>query len=115
MPRTRFTLIAAAIGVILPGLIIAAYRIPGAVGPMKWLAAQVRLDLVLLLLAPSSVILMADYDNTSFVLAAACLIANACLYGVLGWLIWTAWHRSRGMLAVPAFIVASIWILALTT
>lgn len=68
-----------------------------------------RLDYVLLLLWPSSVVLMADPEGHSIIIPAVAIAANALLYGAVGWLIWFGLNRRRFVLPGVVVVVLAGW------
>ncbi|MEO8165905.1 MAG: hypothetical protein ABI619_10975 [Betaproteobacteria bacterium] len=110
MTAKRFVLCFVAAGVLLPVLWFAFYWIVGRGHPdvNNWLMT-VRVDNLLLMFWPSSILMIADPEDKSIVLPIISTALNAALYGILGTLVWVGLRRSKIVLIGTVALVLIGW------
>jgi hypothetical protein len=111
MTAQRFILYFVTTGVFLPATWLAFYWTPGKAYPesILWLMLHARLDSLLLMFWPSSILMIADPGDKSVALPLIAISLNAVLYAILGWLFWIGLKRSRIVLAATVVSILAGW------
>jgi hypothetical protein len=99
----------AAAGLILPVLWLVFYSLGGE-SMSRWAVNSTWFSNVLLFLWPSSVLLIADPEDTNFGLRFVSILVNVGFYGLLGYFAWLARSASKLWYFVLAIIIGLlIW------
>ncbi len=107
MTAARSMLYSVGAGILLPLAWFGAYRIFPE--PVNHAMSTPWVGDAVLLLWPSSILLLGDPDEVSLILPIISVALNAVLYGAIGWLVWIGWNRQRLILPVVAVGVLSGW------
>jgi len=107
MTAKRFVLCFVAAGIALPVAWLSVYRIYPA--GINWVTSVPRADGLLLMLWPSSILLLGDPNDTSMVIPIVSVALNVVLYGILGGLLWLGLKRSKVVLAATVAAVSLGW------
>ena len=113
MKLIRFVAAASALGAMIAVVWWLAYYVVGGASPdfRSYLFNVPGLDTLLLLLWPTSILLLGDPTDSNLGLLLLAAIGNVLLYGILGLLLWLGIYRSRAILLAPVLLIAGIWAL----
>ena len=111
MTARRFILSFVAFGILVPAAWFVFYWTVGKPHPetLRWVMLNTRIHELLLLLCPSSLLMMMDVEDTSLWLPVITIAVNALLYAILGWLFWIGIKRSRIVLVGTAAAILIGW------
>jgi hypothetical protein len=111
----RFVLWAVVVGVTIPALwLVVQFTFLRSDPGLSYLVLSTyRFDRVVLVLWPSSILMMADPEGRSVAIPTVAITANAVLYGAAGWLVWFGLNRRRFVLPIVAVGVLAGWYLLL--
>mgnify|MGYP001766014874 CR=1 FL=1 len=103
----RAVMISALLGAAVP---VAWYAIHATVGH-RWpdVLDTMHCDVVLMVVWPSSVLLIADPLGENLDVQVMAVLGNVLLYAIVGALVWLGVLRSRWMLATPVAVLAVVW------
>lgn len=108
MTAKKFVLCFVAAGIFLPAAWFGVYRVCPEI--INRAMSSLWVGDVVLLLWPSSILLLGDPNETSVVvLPIVSTIANAVLYGIIGALLWIGLKRSKAVLAVTVAAILAGW------
>ena len=108
MTQGRFIGFAVAVGIAIPVTWLAVYWIFLRGNAALILEGHLR---ALSILWPSWPLLMADPEERSIAIPAVSIIANALLYGIVGWFIWFGLNRNHLVLAIVVTALIVGWYL----
>lgn len=116
MKLVPFVAIAAATGAGVAGIWCFAYYVIGDASPgfRAYLSSVPGVDTLLLLLWPTSILMLGDPEDSNLGLLLIAASGNVLFYGILGLLLWFGIHRSRATLLATALLIAGIWALLLS-
>jgi hypothetical protein len=116
MRLIRFVATASALGAVIALVWWLAYYVIGGASPdfRSYLFSVPGLDTLLLLLWPTSILLLGDPTDSNLGLLLVAATGNVLLYGILGLLLWLGIYRSRAVLFAPILLIAGIWALLLS-
>ncbi|MBE2241565.1 MAG: hypothetical protein IAE86_02340 [Burkholderiaceae bacterium] len=111
MTARRFILSFVALGILVPAAWFIFYWTIGKAKPdiLRWIMLNTPTHELLLLLCPSSLLMMMDAEDKSYWLPVITIALNALLYAILGWLFWIGIKRSRIVLIGTAAVVLVGW------
>ncbi len=107
----RYLLSFGIVGAAVPALWLVFYSVmrqaqggDGSPLPPLWLES------LFLMLCPPSLLLLGDPEESSLLLPALTIIANAVLYGAVGGVIWYGLHRSMITIVVLVIVIILGWV-----
>jgi len=111
MTARRFILSFVAVGVFFPAVWFIFYWTIGKAHPetIRWVMLDTRIHELLLLLCPSSLLMLMDPEDQSFGLPIITIFLNAILYAILGWLVWIGIRQSKTVLIGTIALVLMGW------
>jgi hypothetical protein len=111
MTARRFILSFVVLGILVPAAWFVFYWTVGRSHPeaLRWVMLNTRIHELLLLLCPSSLLMMLDSEDKSLWLPLITIALNALLYAILGWLFWIGIKRSLIVLIGTTAAVLISW------
>lgn len=111
MTCKRFVGIASSIGAAVPVAWLFMYQFVGRVFPslQDFLSDLPGIDYALLILWPSSLLLIADPTNSNPGPWLQSAVANAVLYAIVGWALWLGIYRLRLLLVALVLLLIGLW------
>ena len=107
MTMKRFVFFFVAAGALLPAVWLGLYRVYPVV--IESLMSAAWMGGLLLVLWPSSILMLGDPRDTSVILPVLSLSLNVVLYGILGVLFWIGLKRVRTVLIVTVALLLLGW------